>query len=70
MRNYYVIYPCGDRTRLAVESVLERELEDWDIAYKDSFPDTPEGKREAEAKAADLAHRHGLAFRSETAYLE
>lgn len=47
---YYIIYPCGDRSKLKVVEIcagLEYELNDYAVAYRDSFYDPMDAHRTA-----------------------
>ena len=57
--NYHIVYPRGDRKKLAVVEIqfnLSYELNDYDDSSRQSFHD--EG--EAFSYAKDLAQKHGL----------
>jgi hypothetical protein len=57
MLDYRVIYPRGDRSKLAVAQVRDYEADDWDLASRETFGDDEDA---AYAKAEALAEAHGL----------
>ena len=69
MLMWYIIYPCGDRTRLAIAQVRDYEKSDWDIAYPYGFDDSHAGQEEARDKMAELGNKHGLRYPGQHAYL-
>jgi hypothetical protein len=57
MLDYRVIYPRGDRSKLAVAQVRSHETNDWALASREVFGDD---KDAAYDKAHALAKEHGL----------
>ena len=55
-----VIYPCGDRTKLAFGIMFDYEADDWCIAGRQSFAYTPDGEVCALAYGQALAEKFGL----------
>ena len=55
-----VIYPRGDKTKLAFGIMFDYEASEWSIAGRESFPYTEEGQKGALAYGRSLASSHGL----------
>jgi hypothetical protein len=59
-REIRVIYPSGDKTKLAFGIMYDYESSEWSIAGRQSFPDTVEGEKQALEYGRHLAESHGL----------
>ena len=59
--NFHIVFPCGDRTRLAVAEIcfgMEYELSDYAVASRESFPNYDDAAKYAE----QLARENQLQF--------
>jgi len=59
-REIRVIYPNGDKTKLAFGIMFDYEESEWSIAGRKSFPNTVEGEKLALVYGRHLASTHGL----------
>jgi hypothetical protein len=69
MLHWIIVYPCGDRSRLAAVQAIDYEKDEYDIAYDYWWPDTEEGEKECKEKLEYLADKHGLEVKSRRKYL-
>jgi hypothetical protein len=63
---WHVIYPHGDRGRLAIAQVRDYEMDDWDIASRESFI----FEYDARDHMIKLAKRHDLHYKGRQSYLD
>ena len=66
MLDYMIIYPRGDRSRLAVAQVRDYERRDWALASRRCFDD----RQSAEDYMKELADKHGLGYEGQNHYLD
>lgn len=55
-----VIYPKGDKTKLAFGIMFSYEADEWSIAGRQSFPYTEEGQKDALEYGRSLAASNNL----------
>ena len=67
MLDYMVIYPRGNRSKLAVAQVRDYEREEWALASRRTFGDDREAAVEY---MIELADRHGLSYEGQQHYLD
>ena len=67
MLDYMIIYPRGDRSRLAVAQVRDYEQSDWALASRRTFGDDREAAVEY---MIELAEEHGLNYEGQHHYLD
>jgi hypothetical protein len=66
MMSWRVIYPCGDRRRLAIAQVRDYEESDWDIASRQEFSD----EEECREYMVTLAEDNNLEYEGQQRYLD
>jgi hypothetical protein len=66
MLMYMIVYPRGDRGRLALGSMRDYEKSHWALASQREFDYTPEGEAEARDYMKELGERHGLDYEGKT----
>lgn len=70
MLYYMIVYPRGDRTRLAVCQVRDYEKSEWALASRREFENTSDGEREANEYMRELASEYGLSYKGQQHYLD
>ena len=67
MLEYRIVYPRGDRSRLAVAQVRDYEVDEWALASRRTFGDDEEAATEY---MRELAEEHGLAYEGAHHFLD
>jgi hypothetical protein len=60
--DYRIIFPQGDRTKLAIAQVRDYEENEWALASRHKFGDD---KESATAYMVELATKHNLSYKIE-----
>jgi hypothetical protein len=66
MADWRVIYPKGNRKKLAIAQVYDYEVSDWDIASSQTF----DHEWEAQEHMETLAKKHNLRYKGDQALLD
>lgn len=61
--SWRIIYPRGDRTKIAIARVYAYEESDWALVCDDEWEDTDEGRYEAENEMRRTARNRNLQVR-------